>query len=195
MPDQSNQAWIAGKVSMRKFAALGLLTYLVASVAIARSHPEIPKRPQALRELDGHWIMSGDVMGKPVTYRMTAGPTLQGAFTEMHMNDVQRPSRYEARVFFGLDPKGGRLIVHWMDSFGAAYSIPHGSGGIDGNTIRFTFPYPSGPFQDTLTYHPGSKTWTLVIESSTAGGSWQHFARYDIRREPERPTDPSKKPL
>lgn len=179
---------------MRKFPALGLLTYLAASVAIARSHPEIPKRPQALRELDGHWIMSGDVMGKPVTYRMTAGPTLHGNFTEMHMDDVQRPSQYEARVFIGYDPKGDRVIVHWMDSFGAAYSIPHGNGSIDGNTIAFTFPYPGGPFRDTLTYQPDLKTWTLVIESSTAGGSWQHFARYDISRETARPTDPSDKP-
>ncbi|WP_017463071.1 DUF1579 family protein [Dyella ginsengisoli] len=179
---------------MRKFAALGLLTYLVSSVAIAQSHPEIPKRPQALRELDGHWIMSGDVMGKPVTYRMTAGPTLQGAFTEMHMNDVQRPSQYEARVLIGYDPKADRLIVHWIDSFGAAYSIPHGSGSIDGNTLRFTFAYPSGPFRDTLAFHPGSKTWTLVIEASKADGSWQHFARYDIRREPAKPAGPSGKP-
>lgn len=78
-----------------------------------------------------------------------------------------------------------------MDGFGAADSIQHGSGGIDGNTLRFTFAYPSGPFRDTLAYHPGSKTWTLVIEASKADGNWQHFARYDIRRELAKPAGPS----
>lgn len=69
-------------------------------------------RPELLKALDGHWVMSGDVMGKPVTYTMVAGPTLHGTFTEMHMVDVQVPSEYEARVFIGYDPSSKTVIAH-----------------------------------------------------------------------------------
>jgi hypothetical protein len=136
-----------------------------------------------MKALDGNWIMSGDVMGKPVTYKMVASPTLQGAFTELHMKDVQVPSEYEARVFIGYDAESQAIIAHWLDSFGARYSIPHGTGSITGNTIQFIIPYEGGPFKDTLTYNPDTKTWLLVIEASQPDGTWKQFARYSVRRE------------
>lgn len=125
--------------------------------------------------------MSGDVMGKPVTYRMTAGPTLQGAFTEIHMNDMQVPSEYEARVLIGYDTESKSVIAHWMDSFGAKYSIPHGTGSVTNNSIQFTIPYKAGPFRDTFTYDPDTNTWLFVLEASRPDGSWTHFARYNVR--------------
>jgi hypothetical protein len=138
-------------------------------------------RPTLLRALDGHWVMTGDVLGKPVTYDMVAAPTLQGAFTEMHMKDVQVPSEYEARVFIGVDPGSRFVIAHWLDSFGAKSSIPHGTGQVFGNTIQFTIPYDSGPFRDTLIVHLEDRSWSLAIEASQPDGSRKHFARYEIR--------------
>lgn len=138
-------------------------------------------RPALLAALDGHWTMVGDVRGKPVKYDMEAFPTLNGTFTEMHMKDVRVPSEYEARVFIGVD-ESGKVIAHWLDSFGAIYSIPHGAGSITGNVIVFTIPYPSGSFRDTLTYQPDQKIWLLDIEAAKSDGSWQHFAKYTIRR-------------
>ncbi len=168
---------------MRLFLVISLLVGLAASVARAQERPEIRKRPPLMKALDGNWIMSGDVMGKPVTYKMVASPTLQGAFTELHMKDVQIPSEYEARVFIGYDAESQTIIAHWLDSFGARYSIPHGSGSITGNTIQFIIPYDGGPFKDTLTYNPDTRTWPLVIEASQPDGTWKQYARYSVRRE------------
>ncbi|MDN5871930.1 MAG: hypothetical protein L0H73_14560 [Nitrococcus sp.] len=120
-------------------------------------------------------------MGKPVEYDMEAFPTLQSAFTEIHMNDVERPSQYEARVFIGLT-KSGMVIVHWLDSFGAKYSVPHGTGTLDGNTITFKIPYPSGAMRNTLTYQPSKHTWSWVIQAQQTDGSWKHFAKYTVQR-------------
>lgn len=136
-----------------------------------------------LKALDGNWVMSGDVMGKPVTYRMVAGPTLQGTFSEMHMIDVQVPPKYEARVFIGYDAGSQSLIAHWMDSFGARYSVPHATGETVGNIIRFTFPYKTGKFRDTFTYSADSATWLFVLEAQQPDGSWKHFARYKVQRD------------
>jgi hypothetical protein len=162
-----------------------VMTIVVMLLAFSHSATavETTARPALLKALDGQWTMVGDVKGKPVQYDMEAFPTLQGTFTEMHMNDVHVPSRYEARVFIGAD-KGGQLIVHWLDSFGAKYSVPHGTGAITGNAIIFNIPYPSGQFRDTLTYQPTRQVWTLLIEAAKPDGSWGHFAQYEIRRKP-----------
>jgi hypothetical protein len=139
-------------------------------------------RPSLLKLLDGEWLMKGDVLGKPVTYLLVAGPTLQARFTELHMRDLAEPPQYEARVFLGVDAESSDLIAHWMDSFGARYSIPHGTGRIDGSTLQFTFPYPDGPFRDTFEFDPRNSTWHFRIEAGQPDGSWKHFARYDVRR-------------
>ncbi|HHN74226.1 MAG TPA: hypothetical protein ENK10_03275 [Acidobacteria bacterium] len=128
--------------------------------------------------------MTGDVMGKPVVYDMLAGPTLAGAFTEIHMIDAKQPPEYEARVFIGYDDESDSIIAHWMDSFGARYSIPHGTGTLTADTIRFVVPYADGPFRDTLIYDEKGGAWQFVIEASQGDGSWKHFARYSVQ-----PTD------
>lgn len=163
-------------------------TFLFASVlATATAHAAPPPapadaRPALLKALDGDWVMTGDVMGKPVRYNMAATPALNGTFTEMHMKDVQVPAKYEARVFIGYDQGSQAVIAHWMDSFGAKSSIPHATGKMTDHTIEFTFPYASAPFRDTLSYQPESASWTLEIESAKPDGTWKHFARYEIRR-------------
>jgi len=64
---------------MRYATIAGLLLFLAAGSPRAQEHPTIAERSPVLRALDGKWIMSGDVMAKPVTYRMVARPALQGS--------------------------------------------------------------------------------------------------------------------
>jgi hypothetical protein len=138
---------------MRRILTLLLALVGFASGVLAQDQAmTADTRPTLLRALDGNWVMTGDVLGKPVTYDMVAVPSLQGAFTEMHMKDMQVPSKYEARVFIGVDP-------------GSQFSIP----------------YDSGPFRDTLIFHLQDRSWSLAIEASQPDGSWKHFARYKIR--------------
>jgi hypothetical protein len=162
----------------------GFLTMLVAASGVhaQESANSVDTRPALLQALDGHWVMTGDVLGQAVTYDMVAAPVLHGTFTEMHMKDVQVPSEYEARVFIGVDPDSRIVITHWLDNFGAKYSIPHGTGHISENTIQFTIQYDDGPFRDTLDFHPEDRSWSFVIEASQPDGSWKHFARYETRR-------------
>lgn len=169
---------------MRLLPVLAVLIACCGRGAVADASPPPPApRPALLAALDGRWIMRGDVMGEPVTYSLEAGPTLGGSFTELHMIDVQDPPQYEARVFIGVAPDDGTVIAHWMDSFGAKFSVPHGTGAIKGDSVEFTIAYADGPFRDTLTYDQEAGAWTLVIEALQPGGAWRHFARYDIRRD------------
>jgi len=168
---------------MRHLAVLAMLLVMPALVVraqeiVVRDDP----RPPLLRQLDGEWLMQGDVLGKPVTYLLVAGPTLRARFSELHMRDLAEPPQYEARVFLGVDAETGELIAHWMDDFGARYSIPHGTGRIEGGIMQFTFPYADGPYRDTFEFDPSNATWSFRVETGQPDGSWKHFARYDIRR-------------
>jgi uncharacterized protein DUF1579 len=135
-----------------------------------------------LERLVGQWHMTGSVRGRPVTYTLQATRVLQGRFVELHMEDVNRPPAYEARVFIGVDSAGGRYIVHWLDRFGAAFSIPHATGEARRDTLMFTFPYPAGAFRDTFVYRPSTDTWHFRLEAADSTGGWRPFAEYDVRR-------------
>ncbi len=98
------------------------------------------------------------------------------------MNDVQVPSQYEARIFIGFDSDSNQIIAHWMDSFGAQYSIPHGTGTISENVIEFIVPYPSSSFKDKFAYSPEDDSWTLEITAHQPDGTWKQFASYSFKR-------------
>jgi hypothetical protein len=135
-----------------------------------------------LEHLVGRWRMTGTVRGRPATYTLDATRVLQRRFVELHMVDVKRPPEYEARVFIGVDSASGRYIAHWLDNFGAAYSIPHATGEARGDTLLLNFPYPSGAFRDTFVYDPRVNGWYFRLESADSTGGWHLFAEYRVRR-------------
>ena len=157
-----------------------LLTAAVMSLIL----PATVHAQSLLDQLVGDWRMTGTVRGNPVTYTLVARRTLQDKCVELHMTDVSRPPRYEARVFIGQDSVPSQLVVHWLDAFGAAYSIPHGTGSISGDTLRFSFHYASGPFRDTFVFDRATGAWRFLLESGDGSGGWRTFATYTVRRSP-----------
>lgn len=135
-------------------------------------------RPEILKKLDGTWLVSGQVQGDSVAYNLTVKPVLNNTFSELHMKDVAVPPQYEAIVFIGYDTAGKKIISHWMDSFGPAFSIPHGTGTIEQNKIEFIIPYDGNPFRDILTFDEKEGSWSFVIESSKDSITWSNFASY-----------------
>ena len=135
-----------------------------------------------LDRLVGHWTMQGMVRGRPATYTLDGARTLRGRFVELHMRDVHEPPGYEARVFIGVDSAGRRYVAHWLDNFGAAYSIPPATGTARGDTLELDFPYPDRAFHDTFIYRRPSDAWTMRIESADGAGGWKLFAEYRARR-------------
>ncbi len=145
-----------------------------------------------LNHLVGTWRMVGQVRGHPVSYALAVRRVLSGRYVELHMTDETRPPQYEARVFVGADTVAGHVLVHWLDSFGAAFSVPAGEGYVVGDTLRFEFAYNTGPFRDTFIYRSGEGGWTFRLESGDGQGTWRPFAEYEVRRtERSAPTPPA----
>ena len=169
------------KIATGKFILVVILVAISCST-IAEETGAHNALPNLLARLSGEWTMTGDVRGKPVNYQLHSEAVLNNTFIELHMTDVSAPPKYEARVFIGFDPKTQRIIAHWIDSFGAAFSIPPGIRRIDGNQIEFEIPYPDGPFKDTFVYAGQADAWTLTIDSGDGTGTTKHFAAYAIKR-------------
>jgi hypothetical protein len=159
------------------FAALCLATTLFAPAAAP------PPAPPLLQRLVGRWIMKGKVGPKPVTYRLDAAWTLQRAFVELHMVDAEHtPPGYEARVFVGPDTLPDRLVTHWLDNTGAAFSVPAGTGEIHGDTLALDFPYPAGAFHDTFVLDRSRNVWTIQLDAADRKEGWRRFAEYRATR-------------
>ena len=140
------------------------------------------RTPDLLDRLVGRWQVVGQVHGRPATYAADGHRVLSGRFVELDMTDISSPPAYEARVFIGEDTTATKVLVHWLDNFGAAYSVPAASGRIVGDTIRFEFAYSSGPFRDTFVYHRANGGWTFRLEAGDGSGGWRPFADYEVRR-------------
>jgi len=158
---------------------------LLLTVLAARAGAQAPAfhpggADSLLQKLVGSWLMTGDVRGKPVGYNMTAQRVLGDRYIELHMIDTAKVPQYEARVFIGADTLPDRIIVHWMDSFGAAYSIPYGTGTAHGDSIVFDVPYPDGAFRDTFVFNRTKGTWHFLLEGNNPTAGWKRFAEYDL---------------
>jgi uncharacterized protein DUF1579 len=164
-------------VSLAGFLALSPPAPLPAQSAVSPAALD-----SLLDRLVGHWTMRGTVRGRPASYTLDAARTLKGRFVELHMRDVHEPPAYEARVFIGVDSAGKRYVAHWLDNFGAAYSIPPATGTARGDTLELDFPYPDGAFHDTFIYQRPSDAWTMRLESADGAGGWKLFAEYSARR-------------
>jgi hypothetical protein len=164
-------ASLAGSLALSPAAPLG-----------AQSAASPAALDSVLDRLVGHWTMQGAVHGRPATYALDVARTLRGRFVELHMRDFHEPPAYEARVFIGVDSAARRYVAHWLDNFGAAYSIPPATGTARGDTLELDFPYPDWAFHDTFIYQRPSDAWTMRLESADGAGGWKLFAEYRAKR-------------
>ena len=113
--------------------------------------------------------------------RVKAEWVLNHQFLLVHMNDVNSPPNYEAMVFIGYDNTGARYVGHWIDVFGGRFSETLGYGKRSGNSIKFIFEYPDGPFHNTFTWNPETKSWVFLMEQKDRTGKWAVFAEDTLR--------------
>jgi hypothetical protein len=169
----------------RRSCLVTVAVFLLSGTAAADVADSAKSADEAyLDGLQGAWVMAGTLGGKPVRYLADGRRVLQGAFLRLHMMDAESPPRYEAEVFIGFDPKAHDYIVHWLDRFGAAGARVVATGERRGERLVLNFPYADGAFRDTFTWLPASGSWTLLLESQRADGSWSTFASYALTRRP-----------
>jgi hypothetical protein len=160
--------------------ALALTLFLTAIAANAQG-PKGAVDDPFLDNLVGHWDIERRIRGSIIHNSLDVEWVLQHRFVRLHMKDVADPPKYEAIVLVGFDPTAGRYVAHWTDTFGAEFSAV-GHGKRTGDAIEFVFQYPDGPFYNTFTWNPASRTWKMLLENGKSDGTRSLFAEDTVRR-------------
>jgi hypothetical protein len=133
-------------------------------------------RDDLLEKLVGDWKLTRNMQAQSSDHLATAGWILNHQFLQVHMKGGGESQNYEAIVMIGYDELSERYVAHWIDIFGGRVSETLGYGTRTGNSIRFVFEYPEGPFVNTFTWKPETKTWTSLMITKDKNGSWKTFA-------------------
>ncbi|MBI3448806.1 MAG: DUF1579 family protein [Acidobacteria bacterium] len=177
---------------MKKQRLLLIALVLVAGAgagapAVARDEPPLDGRGRIVKDdlldhLAGKWDLTRKIRGKSARNSVDAEWVLGHQFLEIHMTDAATPPEYEAKIFIGYDNASERYVAHWIDVFGGRFSETLGFGRRDGNSIRFVFEYPDGPFHNTFRWDPAANGWTCLLEQKDGAGRWTVFAEDTLRR-------------
>lgn len=139
-------------------------------------------RDELVDKLAGNWDLTRNFGTRTERNTVEAKWVLNHQFMLVHMKDVATPPAYEAMVFIGYDNASERYVAHWIDVFGGRFSETLGYGTRSGNSIKFVFEYPDGPFHNTFTWQPESKSWVCLLRQKDSKGNWTTFAEDRLRR-------------
>jgi hypothetical protein len=146
-------------------------------------------RDDLVDHMTGTWETKGQIMGRDAHHEIQAEWVLNHQFLRIHeKTDAGAPAseqRYEAIWYLGYDTVSARYVLHLLDAFGARYSETLGYGTRDGNTIRFVFEYPDGPFHTTFRWSPEKETWQWLMEQKDKDGKWTNFGDLKLTKEPK----------
>lgn len=171
---------------MRRRAFFNAVCALGAAVVVPGTSAQVDGRGGQFQDdlfanLEGNWILTREIRGAVVKNTVSVKRVLQGQFLLMQMRDAGTPARYEADVYIGYSYTNREYIAHWIDNFGGHFSA-RGKGRREGNSVEFKFEYPDGPFFNTFTWDPVSKTWTCHLESVGKDARRSTFARDTLVR-------------
>ncbi len=175
---------------MKTSFLLLLLIALPIALVSGRSGAQTPAewRDALVDHMAGTWKLDGQLVGRAAHHEVQAEWVLNHQFLRIHeKTDADAPAseqRYEATWFLGYDPVSERYVLHLLDVFGARFSETLGYGVRDGNTIRFVFEYPDGPFHTTFRWSPEKDSWQWVMEQKDKDGKWTNFADLKLTRQP-----------
>ncbi len=124
---------------------------------------------QFLEGLLGDWTLTGvmnlhqpdgSVKVVPINQKVEAFQSLRSKFVEVRCFGDD----YEALYLLGYDDLTGKFVFHLFDSFGVSSDAKFGTGILRDDSIRFTFPYVTGPFYNELIREEDGWTWLLTFE-------------------------------
>ena len=166
-----------------KFSNALLLAVLLSAPSNAQTaawHDDL------IEHMSGTWLLEGNVAGQTAHHEVKAEWVLDHQFLRIEektsANAPASERRYDAIWFLGYDAISERCVLHLLDTFGGRFSETLGYGVREGNTIRFVFEYPDGPFHNTWRWSPAQNAWQWLMEQKDKDGKWTTFADLKLTR-------------
>ncbi len=165
-----------------------MVTMLALSAGPASAQSPNEWNDELVEHLTGTWKLEGTVMGHAAHHDIRAGWILNHQFLNIQERTAasapEAEHRYQANWFLGYDSVSDRYVMHLIDVFGARFSETLGYGTRDGDSIRFVFEYPDGPFHTVFRWLPQSNSWRWLMEQKDKAGKWTSFADLTLTRLP-----------
>lgn len=117
----------------------------------------------------GEWTLTGvmnlhqpdgSVKTTPINQTVKAKRILKDKFIKVRCDGDD----YVALYLLGYDDLTGKFVFHLFDSYGVSSDAKFGTGILRDDSIRFTFPYVTGPFYNELIREEDGWTWLLTFE-------------------------------
>ena len=167
-----------GTIALVALVVLAFGGLAKAEEPAALDGPGVVFKDDLVDKLVGDWALTGKLMGKPAKQSLSVRWVLNHQFQEVHFTAPADPARkeppYEALVYLGYDNASERYVMHWIDIFGGRFSETLGYGTRTGDSIKFVFEYPDGPFHTTFTFASGN--WNILMRQKDKAGKWMTFA-------------------
>ena len=172
-------------VLTKLFVLLLLFTLYPGSSTLAQEGLDGPQhqfKDPLLDNLVGQWKLKRKIGTRTAENSVTVDWVLNHQFLRIQMKDVNSPPEYEAMIFIGYDNASERYVVHWLDLFGGRFSETLGFGVRTGNSIKFVFEYPDGPFHNSFTWYPQTRSWRFLMQNKNKEGKWVTFAEDSLTK-------------
>ena len=183
MPNTIVKSSPATQYCRRSMKTSSLLLFVVL---LAGAQTSTEWRDDLAGHLAGKWELEGPIGSQTAHHEVQAEWVLNHQFLRIYEKTSSgapaSERRYEAMWFLGYDPVSERYVLHLMDLFGGRFSETLGYGTRDGNTIRFVFEYPDGPFHTTYRWTPEKDSWQWLMEQKDKDGKWVNFADLKLTR-------------
>jgi hypothetical protein len=172
-------------------AALTLLIMIPLALAPvgARAQTSAAWPDDLVDHMKGSWMLQGKIVDRDAHHEVRAEWVLNHQFLYIHERTTAgaptSEHRYEASWFLGYDPVSERYVLHLIDVFGGRFSETLGYGTRDGDSIRFVFEYPDGPFHTTYRWSAQSDSWQWLMEQKDKTGRWTTFADLKLTHAPQ----------
>jgi hypothetical protein len=170
---------------------IALSVLAAAPAAVVAQAPTGPARDALLDRLEGRWVATGMIAGKPITHDIDATWVLAHQYLLVHEvsreKDAHGGPQYEAFVYVGVDrATAGEYNCLWLDSTTGAGLVNGISchARLDAGRIPFVFRDKAGrvDFTNTFAYDRASDTWTWSLDN-VRDGKPSPFARMKLQKE------------
>lgn len=173
-----------GKMLGMKRQTLLLAMVLVSVAAAGQQEPLVS--PQ-LDHMAGHWVLRGEISGKPTTHDVDGEWIIQHHYLRLHElsreKDAKGQAKYEAMIFVGMREDTKVYTCVWLDVYGGSSIESIGVAQPEENKLRFVFKNEKGEesFHNEFVYDPVSDAWEWHMDNISNGVA-KPFGRVKLSR-------------
>lgn len=166
-------------------STIAIFALVLASLSALAQQPTLAS--PLLDHLTGHWVLRGNIAGKPTTHDVDAEWVIQHQYLRLHEVSQEQNAKgqpqYEAMIFIGWNQTPKTYTCVWLDAYGGASVASLGVAEPAENKLPFVFKDEKGEvsFHNEFAFDPAADTWEWRMDNIDKGLA-KPFGRVKLTR-------------